>query len=109
MITISLPKVFQLTPGRVHVWLPHGFDGLVTAKAKSGKTELSPSLKPFAVLYPSQSDAHTQTWAIRLGKERSLTTEPGPDRVYAQTKNAGIRIYADNDDEVSEADKCVIC
>lgn len=80
----------------------------MTAKTKSGKTELSPSLREYAILWPGASDAHAQTWAIRLGKERSMTAEPGPDRAYAQTKNAGIRIYADCDDEVGEADKCVV-
>lgn len=80
----------------------------MSARAKRGKTELSPSLRECSVLWPGASDAHEQTWAIRVGKERSTTAEPGPDRVHAQTKNAGIRIYADSDDEVGEGDKCVV-
>lgn len=74
---------------------------------KGGKTELSPSLRAHAVLYPGANEKHAQTWAVRVGKGHT-TTEPGPDRVYAQTKDAGIRIYADTDDEASESDKCVI-
>lgn len=101
--------MFELTPGRVHLWLPHGFDGLVTARVKGGKAELSPSLRDVAVLWPGASEKHTQTWAIRLGKDRNTTDEPGPDRAFVQTKDAGIRIYADTDDEAGEGDKCVIC
>lgn len=67
---------------------------------------MSPQLKGAAVLYPASEDTLRQVWAVRLDAKEEKGPDPGPDRVFVQTKNMGIRLYAGTEDEGS--DKCVL-
>lgn len=54
------------------------------------------------MLYPAaEGDPLRQTWAVRLASEK-LGLDPGPDRVFVQTKNMGVRVYAGLEDEGGE-------
>lgn len=95
----------------MHVWLPAAFDGLVTAKTRNAKAVLSPALQG-AVLWPGDGGPRAQTWAIRPphrdkdDDDDAWSDEPGPDRVWAETTNAGISVYADGEDEGADAGGC---
>ena len=56
--------------GRIHLWLPNDFDGLLTVHSR--KHTLSPCIKDIAIAHdiPGQT---SQTWAICLKKD---TTDP---------------------------------
>lgn len=92
--------------GRVSVYLPHDFHGAVTGHTKAASVKVSPGLAPRAVLAPSPPGAGRketrQTWLVAPIGTAALA-QHGPDRVWAQTKNAGVRFRVEGekgDDDV---------
>lgn len=96
------------------MWLPNGFDGLVTAKTKGSRVVLSPAVRAHAVLLPAPGgdpDPLKQTWAVRVGvpdapgAPGAECSQPGPDRLFVQMKNMRVCVYAGIEDEGGE--RCV--
>lgn len=92
----------RLMPGRVRVWLPTQFDGVVAGGTKRSSVKISPALTPYAVQLPpppSHGSGMAKAWAVGAQQPAGC---PGRDRVWAQTKNAGVRFFAYGEKDVED-------
>lgn len=111
-----------LTPGDIHIWLPAGFSGLITAHTANENVKLSPELDRHAMLRTARNDLQqgregqvTQEWRVRMPpfpqSSRSSSRE-GRDSVivYASSRSARVHFYIGTNPEdmrPSERDECV--
>lgn len=87
------------------MYLPHDFCGAATGHTKGGSVRPSPGLAPRAVPAPSPPGADRketrQTYLVAPpGAPRAAAAaaaDCGPDRVWAQTKNASVRFLAEGE------------